>query len=95
VGRPDSWNGVGVVPLVARAGDVAMFVSDVWHRRLPTLEGDSGRFFLQVHYGRRDLAQRVRSTAEVNHVSAEALARIRSDRERTLLGLHPNFFYDG
>jgi ectoine hydroxylase-related dioxygenase (phytanoyl-CoA dioxygenase family) len=90
-----TWNGVGVVPLVARAGDVAMFVSDVWHRRLPTLEGDSGRFFLQVHYGRRDLAQRVRSTAEVNHVSAEALARIRSDRERTLLGLHPNFFYDG
>ena len=87
--------GRGVMPLVARAGDVALFVSDVWHRRLPTLPGDSGRFFLQAHYGRRDIAQRVRPTAEVNHVSPEARARIASDRERTLLGLHRPFFYDG
>ena len=33
------------------AGDVALFVSDVWHRRLPSLPGDPGRFFLQCHYG--------------------------------------------
>ena len=29
------WDGRGTVPIVARAGDVALFVSDVWHRRLP------------------------------------------------------------
>lgn len=90
-----SWNGRAALPLTAAAGDVALFVSDVWHRRLPAGPGDSGRFFLQVHYGRRDIAQRVRPTAEVNHVSDAARARIGSDRERRLLGLHDNFFYDG
>jgi len=90
-----TYNGQPVVPLTARAGDVCLFVSDAWHRRLPTSAGDQGRFFLQVHYGRRDIAQRVLPTSEVNHVSPAALARTTSDRERELLGLHPNFFYDG
>jgi ectoine hydroxylase-related dioxygenase (phytanoyl-CoA dioxygenase family) len=90
-----TWNGVGVVPLEASAGDVCLFVSDVWHRRLPPGEGDSGRYFLQAHYGRRDIAQRVRPTSVVNHVSPEALARAATDRDRSLIGLHPNFFYDG
>ena len=81
--------------MTARAGDVALFVSDVWHRRMPCTEEDEGRFFLQAHYGRRDIAQRIRPTAQVNHVSDAALARITSDRERKLLGLHDNFFYDG
>jgi hypothetical protein len=83
------------VALTARAGDVAMFVSDVWHRRLPAGAGDNGRFFLQAHYGRRDIAQRVRPTAEINHARAAARERVRSERERRLLGLHENFFYDG
>ncbi|MEZ5559236.1 MAG: phytanoyl-CoA dioxygenase family protein [Pseudomonadales bacterium] len=90
-----SWNGQGVVALEAAAGDVALFVSDVWHRRLPTGEGDRGRFFLQAHYGRRDIAQRVLTTAEVNQVSAAALARATTPRARTLIGLHEPFFYDG
>jgi len=90
-----TWNGVGVESLVARAGDVCLFVSDVWHRRLPTTAEDTGRYFLQVHYGRRDIAQRVRPTSSVNHISDEALARAGSDREKNLLGLHPNYFYDG
>ncbi|MCB1684720.1 MAG: phytanoyl-CoA dioxygenase family protein [Pseudomonadales bacterium] len=89
------YEGVGVRPLTAAAGDVCLFVSDVWHRRLPTRPGDSGRFFLQAHYARRDIAQRVLPTREVNHVSAAAAARIASERERRLLGLHQNFFYDG
>jgi len=87
--------GRGVHAMEAKAGDVALFVSDVWHRRLPTSEGDTGRFFLQAHYGRRDIAQRVRPTAVANHVSEAAAARTVSDRERRLLGLHPPFFYDG
>ncbi|MEQ8860673.1 MAG: phytanoyl-CoA dioxygenase family protein [Pseudomonadales bacterium] len=90
-----TWEGRGVLPLLARAGDVALFVSDVWHRRLPAGPQDRGRFFLQAHYGRRDIAQRVRSTAQVNHVDPAAAQRIESERERRLLGLHPNFFYDG
>lgn len=90
-----TWQGRRAHPLLARAGDVALFVSDVWHRRLPTGAGDRGRFFLQAHYGRRDIAQRVRPSAAVNHVGDEARRRIGSERERRLLGLHPPFFYDG
>ena len=90
-----TWQGQSVVPLTARAGDVAMFVSDLWHRRLPTGEGDAGRLFLQVHYGRRDIAQRLRPTAQTNQVSKDAIARATSPRMRQLIGLHAPFFYDG
>jgi ectoine hydroxylase-related dioxygenase (phytanoyl-CoA dioxygenase family) len=80
--------------LTANAGDAVLFVSDVWHRGTPAEPGRR-RFFLQAHYGRRDIAQRIRTTAEVNHVSPEAAARAQTDRERTLIGLHEPFFYDG
>jgi ectoine hydroxylase-related dioxygenase (phytanoyl-CoA dioxygenase family) len=89
------YEGRGVVPLLAKAGDAALFVSDVWHRRMPTGEGDHGRFFLQAHYGRRDIAQRLLTTDERNQLSAEAIGRATTDRERRLIGLHPAFFYDG
>lgn len=89
------YQGRAAIPLVTRAGDVALFVSDTWHRGLPAKVGGSGRLFLQVHYARRDLAQRIRATADVNHLSPEATARITSPRERTLLGLHSPYFYDG
>jgi ectoine hydroxylase-related dioxygenase (phytanoyl-CoA dioxygenase family) len=89
------YEGRGVVPLLAEAGDAALFVSDVWHRRMPTRDGDHGRFFLQAHYGRRDIAQRLLITDERNQLSAEAIGRATTDRERRLIGLHPAFFYDG
>ncbi len=91
-----TWNGVGGTPLPAEAGDVVLFVSDVWHRRHPTSAGDTGRFFLQIHYGRRDIAQRLRPTAEVNHLSPEATERAMGGdrRQQSVVGLHPMFFYD-
>ena len=81
--------------LTGKTGDVGMFVSDVWHRRMPATKDDRGRFFLQVHYGRRDIAQRVRPTTEVNHLSDIARLRAVDARQRTIVGLHPNNFYDG
>ena len=90
-----TYQGQEVVPLVADAGDVGMFVSDVWHRRMPTTDGDKGRYFLQVHYGRRDIAQRVRPTSEVNHLSLDAIDRATTEREKALIGIHANLFYDG
>jgi ectoine hydroxylase-related dioxygenase (phytanoyl-CoA dioxygenase family) len=90
-----TWNGRGVVPIVAGAGDVALFVSDIWHKRLPPGSGDPGRMFIQCHYGRRDLAQRIRPTSLANHLSKEAVVRARTRREKTLVGLHPFGFYDG
>jgi ectoine hydroxylase-related dioxygenase (phytanoyl-CoA dioxygenase family) len=88
------WEGRGAVPIFAEAGDVALFVSDVWHRRLSPQAGDPGRMFIQCHYGRRDLAQRIRPSSVVNQLSDEAVARARKGRERSLVGLHPLSFYD-
>lgn len=92
-----AYEGQGVTPLVVKAGDAGLFVSDIWHRRMPTRDGDHGRFFLQVHYGRRDIAQRIVPTAAVNQLSPEAIARAQagSERERQVVGLHPARFYDG
>ena len=90
-----TFEGQGVVPLLANAGDVGFFVSDVWHRRMPTRKGDQGRYFLQAHYGRRDIAQRIRTTAATNHLSDETISQVTDRRLRQLMGLHEPFFYDG
>jgi hypothetical protein len=89
------WNGNRATPLVAEAGDVALFVSDIWHRRLTPRAGDPGRMFVQCHYARRDIAQRLRPTSSVNHLSEAALKRASTQRQKTLVGYHPLSFYDG
>jgi ectoine hydroxylase-related dioxygenase (phytanoyl-CoA dioxygenase family) len=89
-----SYDGRPPVLFEVEAGDVALFVSDAWHRGLPAGPGGRGRYFLQAHYARRDIAQRVRLTADANHVAADAAARATTERERNLLGLHAPFFYD-
>jgi hypothetical protein len=93
---PDlTYDGRPPVHVTARAGDVALFVSDAWHRGLPAGEGARGRYFLQVHYGRRDVAQRLRTTDVANQLSPEAIERAQDERSRALVGLHDPFFYDG
>lgn len=89
-----TYDGHPAVLLEAAAGDVALFVSDVWHRGSPAV-GGGGRLFLQVHYGRRDVAQRLRLTADANHLSPEAIAWADTPRRRDLVGLHEPYFYDG
>jgi hypothetical protein len=90
-----TFEGHSPVALTGGAGDVALFVSDVWHRRLDPEPGDQGRFFLQVHYGRRDIAQRLRLTDDVNQLSDAAIDRARTRRRQTVIGLHHPGFYDG
>ncbi|HUI49241.1 MAG TPA: phytanoyl-CoA dioxygenase family protein [Acidimicrobiia bacterium] len=89
-----TYDGRPPVLLESRAGDVALFVSDAWHRGMPAGPGGRGRYFLQVHYARRDIAQRVRLTDDANHVSPAARDRATTDRARSVIGLHPPFFYD-
>jgi ectoine hydroxylase-related dioxygenase (phytanoyl-CoA dioxygenase family) len=89
------YNGVGVKPLLANAGDVGFFVSDIWHRRMPILTSNKGRFFLQAHYGRRDIAQRLHTTEQNNQLSDDAISRAKTPREKTIIGLHEPKFYDG
>jgi hypothetical protein len=90
-----SYEGREAVAPLGKAGDVVFFVSDVWHRRMPTAVEDQGRFFLQVQYGRRDIAQRLCTTDRVNHLSSDAAARAITEREKTVVGLHPAGFFDG
>jgi ectoine hydroxylase-related dioxygenase (phytanoyl-CoA dioxygenase family) len=89
-----TYDGRPAVRVVGAAGDVLLFVSDAWHRGIPARDG-RGRFFLQVHYGRRDVAQRLRTTDVANQLSRDAIARATDDRARALVGLHDPFFYDG
>ena len=89
-----TFEGREPVLLTARAGDAALFVSDAWHRGTPAQPGFH-RFFLQAHYARRDIAQRILTTREANHLTPEAIARATGERDRTLLGLHAARFYDG
>jgi len=90
-----SYDGRPTAVLEVAAGDVALFCSDAWHRGLRARPGGRGRYFVQVHYGRRDIAQRLRTTADANQLSPEAIARATSERARTVVGLHDPFFYDG
>jgi ectoine hydroxylase-related dioxygenase (phytanoyl-CoA dioxygenase family) len=94
LGMALTFEGRTPVSLPAKAGDAIAFVSDIWHRGTPA-EPEFGRFFLQCHYARRDIAQRIYTTDQVNHIAPEAAARAESERERRLIGLHPMFFYDG
>jgi hypothetical protein len=89
-----TYDGRPPVVIEASAGDVALFVSDVWHRGMPAGPAGRGRLFLQVHYGRRDIAQRLRTTDVANQLSPEAIERAKTERARTLVGLHDAFFYD-
>ena len=89
------YNGHGPAIHLAEPGDVSFFVSDVWHRRMPYTEHSAGRFFLQTNYGRRDIAQRIRPTSQVNHLSPEIDWVAGTMREKRLVGLHPPLFYDG
>ena len=90
-----TFNDQGCVTLLAEPGDVAFFVSDLWHRRVPTTKDDSGRYFLQIHYGRRDIAQRIKPTKLVSHVDEKLKVEIADERQKTMVGLHPPGFYDG
>lgn len=89
------YEGRGGVPHVATAGDVGFVVSDAWHRRMPPTDAGTGRFFLQINYGRREIAQRIRPTSEFHATSEEARSRTKTERERQLIGLHDPCFYDG
>lgn len=89
-----SFNGRSAVRHVVRAGDIDFRVSDVWHRRWPPDRTSRERLFVQTTYARRDIAQRIFQSSKVNHATDRALARCRSDRERRLLGQHPDGYFD-
>ena len=89
-----TYDGRPGLALVAEPGDVGFFVSDSWHRRLPPQEQSPGRHFLQVIYGRREIAQRLLAPEAHHPANEAALSRATTPRQRELLGIHEQGFYD-
>ncbi len=51
------WSGRLPQPVLCNAGDVLYFRSDLWHSGSDNTTDDQVRYLLQVHYGRREMAQ--------------------------------------
>ena len=91
-GQEDEWNGVKAVPVLLKAGDFMLFRSEVWHTGSKNTTTDQTRYLLQVHYGRRVMAQRFSPYLDFlfNH---EVLAAA-TPRQKRMLGGHTQGAYD-
>ena len=91
-GDERAWNGREAVPVLVKAGDVMIFRSEVWHSGSKNTTADQWRYLLQVHYGRRMMAQKFSPYLDFrfNHdVVAQA-----TPRQLRLLGKHTPGAYD-
>ena len=78
--------------VLARAGDALVFRSDVWHAGGDNRSADRVRYLLQVHYGRREMAQHFSPYLEWRF--ERAVLESASKRQRRLLGDHEPGAYD-
>lgn len=91
-GSEEDWRGRAAEVVLARAGDCLVFRSDVWHAGSDNRTREGIRYLLQVHYGRREMAQHFSPFIDwrVNPVVIAAA----SARQRRLLGDHEPGAYD-
>lgn len=87
-----TWKGRAAQPVLCKAGDVLMFRSDLWHAGSRNRSADRSRYLLQVHYGRRMVAQKF-SPYLAWQFNPEVLAAA-TPRQRRLLGEHKPSEYD-
>lgn len=92
--RPDeiSWQGRSLQPVLCRAGDVLVFRSELWHAGSRNRTPDQTRYLLQVHYGRRMVAQKFSPYLDFRF-NPDVLAAC-TPRQRRLLGDHEPSEYD-
>lgn len=92
--RPDetSWQGRSLQPVLCRAGDVLVFRSELWHAGSRNRTTDQTRYLLQVHYGRRMVAQKFSPYLDFRF-NPDVLAAC-TPRQRRLLGDHEPSEYD-
>lgn len=92
--RPDEnqWQDRAPEPVLCRAGDVLFFRSELWHAGSRNRTADRTRYLLQVHYGRRMVAQKF-SPYLYWRFDPAVLAAC-SARQRRLLGEHAPAEYD-
>ncbi|MDB5981021.1 MAG: dioxygenase [Pseudomonas sp.] len=86
------WQGRAAQPVLCRAGDVLIFRSELWHAGSSNLTPDRTRYLLQVHYGRRMVAQKFSPYLQWRF-NPEVLAAATA-RQRRLLGEHQEAEYD-
>ena len=86
------WQGREAEPVLCQAGDVLFFRSDLWHAGSRNRSIERSRYLLQVHYGRRMVAQKF-SPYLAWQFNPDVLAAATS-RQRRLLGEHEPSEYD-
>lgn len=88
----DHWHGRVAEPVLCRAGDVLMLRSELWHAGSRNRTADRSRYLLQVHYGRRMVAQKFSPYLRFRFNPAVLAAA--TPRQRRLLGEHEPAEYD-
>jgi ectoine hydroxylase-related dioxygenase (phytanoyl-CoA dioxygenase family) len=96
-GRPPAagerhWRGREPEPIFCRAGDLLFFRSELWHAGSPNLSRTRSRYLLQIHYGRRMVAQKFSPYLHFRFDPAVLAAC--TPRQRRLLGDHAEAEYD-
>jgi len=86
------WNGYLPQPVLCNAGDVLFFRSDLWHSGSQNRTSDQTRYLLQVHYGRREMAQHFAPYCDWQF--RPGLLASCNSRQRRLLGNHRRGAYD-
>jgi hypothetical protein len=86
------WKGRLPQPVLCAAGDVLFFRSDLWHSGSDNRTPDQTRYLLQVHYGRREMAQHFAPYLEWRFNPDMVAAS--TPRQRRLLGDHRQGAYD-
>ena len=87
-----TWHGRTPEPVLCRAGDVLVFRSDLWHAGSRNRTTDRSRYLLQVHYGRRMVAQKF--SPYLAFAFNPAVLAAANPRQRRLLGEHEPAEYD-
>jgi ectoine hydroxylase-related dioxygenase (phytanoyl-CoA dioxygenase family) len=88
----EQWKGCEPGIVLARTGDALVFRSDVWHAGSDNASECGVRYLLQVHYGRREMAQHCPAFSE--RCLPPAVLACASARHRRLLGDHDPGAYD-
>jgi hypothetical protein len=91
-GDEREWRGNVAQPVLVKAGDLMIFRSEVWHTGSKNITADQTRYLLQVHYGRRMMAQKFSPYLDFRH-NLEVVSQA-TPRQRRLLGDHQRTAYD-
>jgi ectoine hydroxylase-related dioxygenase (phytanoyl-CoA dioxygenase family) len=87
-----NWDGREATPVLAQAGECLLFRSDLWHSGSANRHASAMRYLLQVHYGRREMAQHFSPYLEWRFNPAVIAAATK--RQKRLLGDHEPGAYD-